>query len=149
MRRFSFPRACGRALRGGLRRIFVPAKFRCRHPAAPLVTMLSPVMLRVLSSLFVVTLGIMPLVARGDCSLTTTGNTPLPDLGTGTYQGFTGGLYPSGADTRPSQHESAGLAMANQIKRLDAAHRPRSKRSTGICHRRLASAGKLHGDSDR
>jgi hypothetical protein len=62
----------------------------------------------------------MPSVVRGDCSLTTTGNIPLPDLGTGTYQGFEGGLYPNGNDTRPAQHLAAGLSEANQVKPLDA-----------------------------
>ena len=30
-----------------------------------------------------------------------TGNTALIDLGTGTYQGFEGGLYPGGVNTPP------------------------------------------------
>ena len=63
---------------------------------------------------------ILPRAANGDCSLTTTGNIPLPDLGSGTYQGYEGGLYPDGANTRPAQHEAAGLAQANQVKPLDA-----------------------------
>jgi PKD repeat protein len=58
--------------------------------------------------------------ARADCSLTTTGNVPLPDLGAGEYQGFVGGLYPGGSNIRPAAHEAAGLAEANQIKPLDA-----------------------------
>ena len=62
----------------------------------------------------------LPLAAKGDCSLTSTGNIPLPDLGSGTYQGYVGGLYPGGTDTRPTQHEAAGLAQANQVKPLAA-----------------------------
>ena len=58
--------------------------------------------------------------ARADCSLTTTGNVPLPDLGSGMYQGFVGGLYPDGSNIRPARHETAGLAEAKQIKPLDA-----------------------------
>ena len=73
-----------------------------------------------LGAIFGLVIGFQPLVAHGDCSLTTTGNVPLPDLGAGTYLGFPGGLYPNGSDTRPVGHEAAGLAEANQIKPLDA-----------------------------
>jgi hypothetical protein len=120
MKRFLFARDRGRAFWGKLRGVFAPAKFRFRNRATPLVTTRSHITLRALSSLFVVALGIMPSVVRGDCSLTTTGNIPLPDLGTGTYQGFDGGLYPNGSDTRPTQHQAAGLSEANQVKPLDA-----------------------------
>ena len=34
----------------------------------------------------------------------------LPELGTGMYQGFQGGLYPDGKNQRPAKHEQAGLA---------------------------------------
>ena len=44
----------------------------------------------------------------------------LPDLGTGTYMGTEGGLYPGGSNVRPPQHESDGLALANGIVPLDA-----------------------------
>ena len=70
--------------------------------------------------IFLLAIALLPRVAKGDCSLTTTGNVPLPDLGTGTYLGFQGGLYPKGSDTRPAGHAAAGIAFANQIKPLDA-----------------------------
>lgn len=58
---------------------------------------------------------------RADCSLTTTGITPLNDLGPGTYKGFIGGLYPAGSNTRPAAYEAAGIDLANnQIKPLNA-----------------------------
>ena len=44
---------------------------------------------------------------------------PLNDLGSGTYLGFTGGLYPSGSNTMPAQHHTAGLALATAIHPLD------------------------------
>src|SRR5262249_46572874 len=39
---------------------------------------------------------------------------PLPELGTGEYHGFKGGLYPDGKNERPSAHEAAGRALARQ-----------------------------------
>jgi hypothetical protein len=45
--------------------------------------------------------------------------TPLTDLGTGTYKGFAGGLYPGGSNTMPPAHAAAGLAAAQQIQPLD------------------------------
>ena len=49
---------------------------------------------------------------------------PLPDLGTGKYHGFMGGLYPEGKNQRPSVHEAAGLARAKKIVPLDAKGKP-------------------------
>src|SRR6266581_480462 len=67
-----------------------------------------------------------PILARADCSLTTTGNAPLDDLGPGIYQGFEGGLYANGADTRPPGHDASGLAIASQIQPLDSSGNPDS-----------------------
>jgi len=36
------------------------------------------------------------------------------------YQGMQGGLYPEGKNTRPPLHDAAGLALANEIRPLDA-----------------------------
>lgn len=44
-----------------------------------------------------------------------TGLVPLPDLGTGLYQGEQGGLYPDGRNTMPETHLAAGMARAKQI----------------------------------
>lgn len=82
-----------------------------------LFTSLSPVLLAL-------GLAFSPQAARGDCSLTTTGLIPLPDLGTRTYQGFTGGLYPGGTNVRPPAHAAAGLAAAAQVQPLDRAGNP-------------------------
>ncbi|MGH8094907.1 MAG: PKD domain-containing protein [Chthoniobacterales bacterium] len=73
-----------------------------------------------LSALLAATLISLPLAAKGDCSLTTTGNVPLPDLGSNTYQGFEGGLYPDGSNAGPVQHQTAGVAQGGQVKPLDA-----------------------------
>jgi len=48
-----------------------------------------------------------------DCSRTHTGRVPINDLGSGTYLGKTGGLYPGGSNVRPAAHDSAGVALAN------------------------------------
>jgi len=40
------------------------------------------------------------------------------------YQGFGGGLYPGGADTRPAAHEKAGLTLAKTIVPLDQDGQP-------------------------
>lgn len=64
-------------------------------------------------------LALAPHSAKADCSLTTTGNVPLPDLGARTYKGYTGGLYPDGSNVRPAAHETAGLAAAAQVQPLD------------------------------
>jgi PKD repeat protein len=45
---------------------------------------------------------------------------PLNDLGPGLAQGFIGGLYPNGTDTRPPANEAAGESIARQIVPLNA-----------------------------
>jgi len=60
--------------------------------------------------------------AAADCTLTSTGNIPLPDLGPGLYQTFAGGLYPGGNSTRPPAHEAAGIQIgANGVAPRNAA----------------------------
>lgn len=49
---------------------------------------------------------------------------PLTDLGTGTYQGYQGGLYSGGSNQRPPGNEADGLAFANAIQPLDANGNP-------------------------
>lgn len=50
-----------------------------------------------------------------NCANTSTGLVPIDDLGTGTYQGRQGGLYPNGSDVRPESHTVGGLAQAARI----------------------------------
>jgi hypothetical protein len=48
-----------------------------------------------------------------------TGNIALTDLGTGTYKGEQGGLYPGGTNTIPPAHLAAGVKLAKKIQPLD------------------------------
>ncbi len=59
-----------------------------------------------------------------NCAGVTTGLVPLNDLGTGTYQGFQGGLYPGGANVRPLAHAAAGAAQIAGIVPRDASGAP-------------------------
>ena len=59
-----------------------------------------------------------------DCSLDTTGKTPINDLGTGAYQGAEGGLYPNGSNVIPEDHEAVGLLRVAEITPRDEAGDP-------------------------
>src|SRR5439155_1415634 len=62
-------------------------------------------------------------VLASDCTKTSVGKTPLNDLGTGTYQGRQGGLYPGGSNVRPSAHDS-DLDRVGRVQLLSAAGTP-------------------------
>jgi hypothetical protein len=49
---------------------------------------------------------------------------PLNDLGTGTYRGFQGGLYPNGSNDLPPAHAARGNAAAALIRPLNVAGQP-------------------------
>jgi hypothetical protein len=55
---------------------------------------------------------------------TSTPITALTDLGTGTYQGSQGGLYPNGSNVRPAPHDADGVAFAQGIQPLDSNGNP-------------------------
>lgn len=57
---------------------------------------------------------------------TTTPIVPLNDLGTGTYLGSQGGLYPNGSNVRPPDHDAAGVGFAQQVQPLDSNGNPSS-----------------------
>lgn len=58
--------------------------------------------------------GLMPDTAR----------VPLTQLGTATYRGFQGGLYPGGSNTVPATHAALGTTFARNIRPLNAAGQP-------------------------
>jgi hypothetical protein len=49
-----------------------------------------------------------------------TAKVAINDLGTGTYKGFRGGLYPDGTNVPPSAHVAVGVARAKNISPLNA-----------------------------
>jgi hypothetical protein len=55
---------------------------------------------------------------------TSTPMVALTDLGTGTYQGSEGGLYPNGSNVRPTPHDSDGVTFAKAIQPLDSNGNP-------------------------
>lgn len=59
--------------------------------------------------------------AQKDCSHDNTGLIPIPDLGLGTYRGFTGGLYPDGSNVRPTEYLAACIEHVQNIQPLDIA----------------------------
>ncbi len=63
-------------------------------------------------------------VSAADCTRTSMSLVPLNDLGTGTYSGAQGGLYPNGSNVRSSAHESAGIEQSLSVRPLDAAGQP-------------------------
>jgi len=59
-----------------------------------------------------------------NCERTSVGYVPLPDLGSGTYQGCEGGLYPEGANEAPADYVRAGSAHARAIRPRNQAGEP-------------------------
>jgi hypothetical protein len=51
-------------------------------------------------------------------------NIPITDLGTGTYMGEEGGLYPNGSNVRPASQDASGVAIAQSIQPLDSNGNP-------------------------
>ncbi len=77
-------------------------------------------------------LAVLALVAGGACAGAgssappgpDTAKVPLNDLGTRTYLGFQGGLYPDGANTPPAGHAARGRLAAAQVVPLGPDGRP-------------------------
>ncbi|GAA3755216.1 hypothetical protein GCM10022225_44970 [Plantactinospora mayteni] len=52
------------------------------------------------------------------------GPLPINDLGSGTYLGFRGGLYPDGSNAMPSAHRTIGVNRALRVRPVDTAGTP-------------------------
>jgi len=61
-----------------------------------------------------------------NCWNTTTGFPPISDLGTGSWRGLQGGLYPGGMNTRPSEHNAEGMNLASHVRPLSLSGLPDS-----------------------
>lgn len=61
-----------------------------------------------------------------NCSNTSVGFEPLTELGTGTYNGAQGGLYPGGSNSLPDGHRNEGIARAEGIEPLNSSGNPSS-----------------------
>jgi hypothetical protein len=59
-----------------------------------------------------------------DITGTTSPEIPMDQLGTNTYLGYMGGLYPGGTNTMPPAHQTAGINLANEIQPLNAEGQP-------------------------
>lgn len=55
------------------------------------------------------------VASAANCANTSTGLVPLTDMGAGTYQGESGGLYGGGSNHRPYGHDLAGLRYARAV----------------------------------
>ena len=49
-----------------------------------------------------------------NCGNTSVDTTPINDLGTGTYKGRQGGLYPGGSNQRPTSHTATGSSLVKE-----------------------------------
>jgi hypothetical protein len=52
-------------------------------------------------------------IAQPICTAPSSGFTPINDLKTGTFNGWTGGLYPNGSNYMPLAHKTAGMNIAS------------------------------------
>jgi hypothetical protein len=59
-----------------------------------------------------------------DCTLDSTGKTPIIDLGDDTYLGAQGGLYPRGSNEIPAPHQALGTMRAAEITPRDDSGNP-------------------------
>lgn len=69
-------------------------------------------------------LALTALLPAQNCANTSIGETPLTDLGTGTYQGFQGGLYGGGSNVAPTIHLALGAQRAALVVPRDPAGNP-------------------------
>jgi hypothetical protein len=66
------------------------------------------------------------------CSNTSTGYTAITDLGSGSFQGEQGGLYPGGSNTPPAAYQAAGVRAAQSVVQLDSSGTPNANGKIGF-----------------
>ncbi|MCL4437050.1 MAG: hypothetical protein M1503_06470 [Thaumarchaeota archaeon] len=92
--------------------------------------MMKIIRLKILSPILVLLIAMpllsVPHIAASDCDKTSTGNTPLTEMGNNLYQGKKGGLYPDG-NTLPANVQQIDLAIANEIQPLNKEGKPDSE----------------------
>lgn len=94
------------------------------------------------------TVAVAAVSAGGVVDNTSTGFTPITDLGSDLYRGVPGGLYPSGSNTMPAAHAAAGLALASQIQPLDASGNPSPSGRIGIISTGMSNASQIFAKVD-
>jgi hypothetical protein len=62
----------------------------------------------------------------------TSGLVPLTELGSKKYQDVEGGLYPGGENSRPAEHEAAGVGLARRVQPLDSDGKPARDGKIGL-----------------
>jgi hypothetical protein len=75
---------------------------------------MSNILIRRLFGLAMLSFVLQTSVAQ-DCNKTSTGRIPINDLGTGTWEGMVGGLYPSGSNDMPETHRANGVQLATTM----------------------------------
>jgi hypothetical protein len=106
--------------------------------------------------------GIRPMDAKGPAQpsiprVDTSKLKPLTEFGSDKYQGYEGGLYPNGENTRPAAHEKVGLEIAKSIRPLSSDGKPAADGkivllSVGMSNTSQASEGfarLLRGDANK
>lgn len=100
-----------------------------------------------LPRLFVATLA-CALFSISSSSLAQT-RIPLPDLGTGSYLGNQGGLYPGGTNVPPGPHAAAALAQAAFVVPRDAAGVPSADGLIGFACLGMSNSSQEFEDLER
>jgi hypothetical protein len=81
---------------------------------------------------FSIILAALPAMADKDCASTSTGLIPLTDLGSGSYLGHPGGLYPDGSNVLPAGHLQLGLELGSQVVPRDRTGEPSAEGQIGL-----------------